>query len=338
MIQFEILWSLMISADGLQTVQTSLSKLKMVEPSLLISITLVVITFVIYHGIHKEFYEFFYNNSGFKGPRGFLERAKLAINIVYERDVYWQFWSPSAEIIKIFISPFTPTIYVISDANLARKVLQDADLFSRPERPSQLLKGILDYALFILPTGPLWKKHRKLLQPGFGPAHLRHTGSVTINVMDKVNKMWMDRIDKEKKIKVNIKTILGCIAMDVIGLVAFGHDLRMIDQLHTSDDPKWDALEVITSGILIKRALIPSMFWKLAGISSSTPKIKNARNDVVELLDRLVTERRKVMKEGGIGQERWEMDVLERLLLSNDSNQVTDEEIFGELLGLFLVM
>jgi cytochrome P450 len=219
------------------------------EP-LTISIILVLITLSLYHGIHIEFYNFFYLNSGFQGPKSVMERLRVARDLFDQKDFYERYWTPRSEIIKVFISPFTPSMYCVSDAALARNILQDSTMFARPERPSQIMKGIVDYALFILPTdGPYWKKHRKLLQPGFGPTHLRHTGSVTVKVMDKLSGLWNNRLKTSTDtITVNMKNVLGCIAMDVIGMVAFGKDLKMVDQLATNDDPRWQALETITSG------------------------------------------------------------------------------------------
>ena len=136
------------------------------EP-LTVSIFIVVITLFLYHGLHIEFYNFFYMNSGFVGPSTVLARIQVASDLFNQRDFYARYWTPRSDIIKVFISPFTPSMYCVSDATLARNILLDGSMFVRPERPSQILKGIIDYALFILPTeGPYWKKHRKLLQPG----------------------------------------------------------------------------------------------------------------------------------------------------------------------------
>ena len=48
---------------------------------------------------------------------------------------------------------------------------------------------ILDNALFVLGTGDKWKRHRKMLQPAFGPMHLRHAAEKTVNVLKILDKV-----------------------------------------------------------------------------------------------------------------------------------------------------
>ena len=70
--------------------------------------------------------------------------------------------------------------------------------------------------------------------------------------MEKLSGLWNKRLAASTDtITANMKNVLGCIAMDVIGLVAFGKDLKMVDQLATNDNPKWEALETMTSGYSI---------------------------------------------------------------------------------------
>jgi cytochrome P450 len=87
---------------------------------------------------------------------------------------------------------------------------------------------------------------------------------------------------------------------------------------------------------MVARFLLPRFLWSLFSVSSNSPKIKAAKDELDNMLKKLAAERREAIKEGRIGQEKWEMDVLQRLLLSSTESNVTDEEIFGELLGFFL--
>ena len=87
---------------------------------------------------------------------------------------------------------------------------------------------------------------------------------------------------------------------------------------------------------MVARLLVPQFLWPVFGVSSNSPKIKAAKQELDDMLKKLAAERREAIKEGRVGQEKWEMDVLQRLLLSSTEANVTDEEIFGELLGFFL--
>lgn len=108
--------------------------------------------------------------AGFEGPKvgALKERLEIIQVLARREDPYEKYLTPQANIMRFYfaISPMPP-IYVVCDKDSIKQVLSNAKVFVRPDRPSQILKGLLDYALFILPTeGPYWKKHRKLLQPG----------------------------------------------------------------------------------------------------------------------------------------------------------------------------
>ncbi|KAJ3259381.1 Cytochrome P450 4d2 [Boothiomyces macroporosus] len=49
---------------------------------------------------------------------------------------------------------------VVADAKEAKRLFTDTDTFVKGDGVRQKMIGLLDYALFVLPTGDLWKKHR----------------------------------------------------------------------------------------------------------------------------------------------------------------------------------
>jgi cytochrome P450 len=65
---------------------------------------------------------------------------------------------------------------------------------------------------------PNWKKHRKLLQPAFGPSHLRNAAFITREIMDMVDAKWQLQFDLEQKksITVDMHQMLTAITMDVM--------------------------------------------------------------------------------------------------------------------------
>ncbi len=73
-------------------------------------------------------------------------------------------------------------IVITSNADAAKQILTNGDYFCiRPTFLQEKFEGIAKNALFVLPSGEIWRKHRKLLQPAFGPAHLRHAFDATMS-------------------------------------------------------------------------------------------------------------------------------------------------------------
>jgi cytochrome P450 len=67
-------------------------------------------------------------------------------------------------------------------------------------------EGIATYALFILPTDnpTQWKKHRKGLQPAFGPVQLKHAFGIAIKVAENLFDETWKYLGDEGRCNVNI--------------------------------------------------------------------------------------------------------------------------------------
>ncbi|KAI8892998.1 cytochrome P450 [Globomyces pollinis-pini] len=236
-------------------------------------------------------------------------------------------YGPITRSCSLFGSTKTPTYY-IADAAEAKRILTDTD-FIRFTSDDSLFKELLKNALFIFSTDDTWKRHRKLLQPAFGPNHLRHASVVTVETMNELDQVLFE--NKINTISINVHDTLTCVALDVIAKVAFGESLHAVQKKHK----KWEDLETITINLLIKRTICPKILWRLFGISDSSSTVINARENVFGYLQRLIDHRRKMIAENSCNQEGWQMDVLHRLVQAKDNDLLTDDEIIGEILGFF---
>lgn len=68
----------------------------------------------------------------------------------------------------------------------------------------------MPFALFVIPGGDVWKKHRKYLQPGFGPTHLQHTAKVAHETMLEFESLYSGSF------KMNVHEAMTNIAMDIL--------------------------------------------------------------------------------------------------------------------------
>jgi cytochrome P450 len=70
----------------------------------------------------------------------------------------------------------------------------------------------------MLPTNDTWKIHRKLIQPAFGPSHLKNSAYIsndTMKLMDiKLGKDY-DALDK-KSLKLDLHGLMCAISLDIM--------------------------------------------------------------------------------------------------------------------------
>ena len=76
-------------------------------------------------------------------------------------------------------------IVLIADAGLAKRINTSPTEFIRGDAFRKLMTGISRYSLFMIPDANKmeWKRHRKLLQPGFGPVHLKASVDISKEVV-----------------------------------------------------------------------------------------------------------------------------------------------------------
>lgn len=277
---------------------------------------------------------------GPKGISGFLEILQALST--RKPHILFMRYARKAQIFSMQILN-SQTIFIYEKE--AAKQLLTSKQFIKSNRFENITDGLLNNALFVLGTGEKHTRHRKLIQPGFGPSHLRQAVGITLKTCQKLIKIWNDKLNLDPVLTTDIHAVLATMALDVIGMVAFGKDLAFTDQLKTKDLVKWEALEILTSGGLVWRIMIPKMFWGILGIGSLGQAYKNASQEVQDLLNGnpchkslgLAKERQEsIRQESNPKQDNWGMDVLERLLRGGVDGKLDNDEINGELLGFFL--
>ena len=247
----------------------------------------------------------------------YLRTKKIHDYRTITRAIYGDVWTTGL---------FSKRSITVSDADLAKTILTDKR-FVKGEIDNKLTSGVLDFALFALPTSELWHTHRKLLQPAFGPSHLKDAAEKSVTVSQDLVKIWENQCARGESIIVDIHESLTAATLDVIGYIAFGVDLNTI---HGKEkDSIWATLPAETFGRLVQRIPIPHYLWNLYGIGPNSKAIVTAREKLHSYMRNLVEkERLNPSKDLDKG-----MNVLQRLV---KTDKLTDPEIFGEMVGFFL--
>jgi cytochrome P450 len=124
------------------------------------------------------------------------------------------FWNLYGDTFEIVVNG--KRVVCIADGKEGRKILREGDVFHRSTRFAQASQGILEGALFTIPTGPTWYRHRKLLQPAFGPMHLEDVANVTDERVRVAIKLWSDTIAKQGPIEVDMYSNVTSLTVDVM--------------------------------------------------------------------------------------------------------------------------
>jgi cytochrome P450 len=252
----------------------------------------------------------------------------------------------------------------VSDATLAHTIFSDIKNFGKDQQAQVLSQGIVRYALFFMPTDEAWKRHRKFMQPGFGPSHLRATVDASNAVMDALCEIW-DRKHQKLELEVSVTSaknsfntdlfhVASSFTIDVIGLVAFSYHYNSIQNHEFPESQKQlqsyqKALDMVT-----KRIPFPGWVWGMLGIGVKDAEVEThiLKKTIMETIEaKRAAKKVEMMSDAGnVNEEEGgeegsgrmhpktlkamtHLDVLDRLL---EVEGWTDEEIVDEVIALFL--
>jgi cytochrome P450 len=264
-----------------------------------------------------------------------------------------------------YVPVFGADVIYLSDADAARQVLNDTEQFVRSNSFQYMAKGLFKYPLFMLPTGEVWKKHRKFLQPGFGPTHLRSAVDSTNRVMDTLFEIWDKTLESangggggslgsnpvtgDGTLLTDMFHVASSITVDVIGHVAFSYSYDSV--LHHETPAKQGAMKSYQMAfeVLGKRMGLPAWLWGWAGVGEGHAKALTTqlRKTIMETIEtkRANLNSNVITEENGTDQQPLleyksakgmsQLDVLDRLL-EVQKESWTDEEMVDEVLALFL--
>lgn len=221
---------------------------------------------------------------------------------------------------------------VINDAAAVNKYLRtDERLVKRDDFLAKVLYGVMVTPLFLLDGGPKWKKHRKLLQPAFGPAQLRYTLDVTADQGNQLVNHWKEKIANDKDVEIEVSAYFAATAIDLLGKIAFSHDFGSLSALNSnqiSEDPI-----VQMNKLIVDRKPIPPFMWEMMGLGYSTGLA--IRKKLEAILVPLIEQRKSnnVVEKDALNAKS---DLLDRLISKNGSAEsLTDNEIVDETMGFF---
>ncbi|KAJ3126344.1 hypothetical protein HK098_007608 [Nowakowskiella sp. JEL0407] len=238
---------------------------------------------------------------------------------------------------KMYTMPFGDVdAIVVEDPVLAKKVLNTPENFQRNDTLLTKAQDFMPYALFFLPDGrDIWKKHRKGLQPAFGPVHLREACTVSIEVTDHLMDIWEESMVNNTTTR-NVMHDFTMLTGDVIGRIAFSFRLGAVESLRSNGPVEFhENMEKITNALQLRIGFAKFQFlWGLLGISPA--QTRESVDFIKSLVHKTISEKKAALKTRANDPEtdKWTRDLLDRLLDGNI--EFSEEEIVSEVFGFFL--
>ncbi|KAJ3408404.1 hypothetical protein HDV05_005032 [Chytridiales sp. JEL 0842] len=215
-------------------------------------------------------------------------------------------------------------------------------------------KGLSRYGLFMLPSDEMWKRHRKYIQPGFAPSHLRNGVIISNHVINTLCSLWDAKFEQQGAqcgpIRVDLYRVASSISFDVIGHVAFSYSYDSVLNYETPE--KQTALRSYNRPveILAGRLGLPESVWWLFGVG-----VDQARREMVPVKEAIfqaiqakrlkksfaalpVSDQKSIEDKEPVPSTAYasgnsNLDVLDRLL---EVEGWSDEEIVDEIIAIFL--
>ncbi|KAI8821487.1 cytochrome P450 [Fimicolochytrium jonesii] len=232
---------------------------------------------------------------------------------------------------------FGNAVVVVGDAAVAKRVLTDKEGFYRDNMFQKMHKGIAHYALFTLPSGDVWHKHRKFMQPSFGPTHIHNTAVIANAIANALSDTWAAYPAGHA---FNVNYHFACLTLDVIGRLAFSYEFKMVETLadptHTSSASLLHVFEEIVT-TMSARYGAPEVTWPVLGIS--TRNIQGQVSRVRSIILDVVKQKTSLIRDGRYSpREGVPLDMLDRLIQATTGQarvQFSTEEMVDEVYAIF---
>ncbi|KAJ3012706.1 hypothetical protein HKX48_006123 [Thoreauomyces humboldtii] len=238
---------------------------------------------------------------------------------------------------------------IVSDAREVRRVLTDTETFRRGPAFADACKGFCDYALFMIES-TMWKHHRKLVQPSFGPAGVRRAVAVTVKQTDKLLSIWEGRMKDDPNAEVNLHDSFQRLALDVVGdLMLGGHQFKSLDTMplaHESvthvahkrtDASSGDMFESFERMVQAVGDRVGSPEWTWRFFSATVKDMAPDATFQSHLAHSVIAKRQAELDAMTELPTKDELDVLDRLLIPTaDGEKLPLKEIVDEVWGFIL--
>ncbi|KAI8830553.1 cytochrome P450 [Chytriomyces cf. hyalinus JEL632] len=118
----------------------------------------------------------------------------------------------------------------VADPDISKQILSGPH-FGRHDFLIANSRDIIEFALFGMSTGPIWKSHRKAIVAGLGPQFVKNSYAASIELMQDFVRLLNLKINDSAsgETEINIRTYLSAVTLDIIMRVACNTDIHCLE-------------------------------------------------------------------------------------------------------------
>jgi cytochrome P450 len=225
-------------------------------------------------------------------------------------------------------------VVVLTHPDEIKRMLTSDDYY-RDDDFYQISRDIIPDGLFLLPTGPKWARHRKMLQVAFSPQQLRFGGQVALDKTELFMKCVDYAIDAQTPIDAS--AISNSFTFDVLGEFGFRYDFGTLREFLRQEKPQ--LLQDMSDLVQVSqtRYFIPRLLWRFLNVQESDAIQRKCSGVLSKALEMKAIRLQEIADAGTTGDRlNYDKDVLQRLLMEHGDGVAFDEtEIVGELIAFF---
>ena len=223
----------------------------------------------------------------------------------------------------------------------AMKAFMYSPYFDRSEMISQRFDGLFNDALFALPDGEKWRKHRRLLVKAFDSSHLKYGAKITAKVANNFAKFIAKQMSQNNTDShtIDMQPVFSGLALDVISQIIFSYSFNAFESIAIGENNIHKDMFDEMGNVAILRLTVPPMFWKMCGIQNGSERMTKLQAHFDDIINKLIKHKRherQIQK-----AESTDRDLMDFMLDTADDpavpfdKKLTEDEVRGETMGFF---
>ncbi|KAJ1560678.1 hypothetical protein HK096_007633, partial [Nowakowskiella sp. JEL0078] len=244
------------------------------------------------------------------------------------------------------MSIFGKNFILIQDPNAIKSILNNLKDFNRNSRLIKGFEGLSEYLLPFMIDGDTWRKHRKGIQPAFGPIHLKEGFSVSLDLINKLSEFWLECLERgedTREVTKDIRMLIG----DIISTITTGYGQNAIELLRYGKTSEIFELLDENLKVFITRFYLIDVKWTWPFFGISVKNLKPKTSRIHSILQVYIDQKRSELEQLHTNEkdisfsEHWKKNLLDRLLspsLGLDGKPswlFSNDEIMGEMITFF---
>ncbi|KZT18662.1 cytochrome P450 [Neolentinus lepideus HHB14362 ss-1] len=241
--------------------------------------------------------------------------------------------------------PMGSTRLVTLDTKAIHHILSHSYDYPKPERGRRVLSRIFGAGLLVV-EGEEHKRQKRIMNPAFGPIHLREMTSIFFDKAIQLRDIWLSQIPTSgEPAQLDALSWLSRMTLDVIGLAGFGYNF---EALNTDQRPNElnQAFATIfqsqqNSNAMSILLMSTGLLWILP--TERSRRIKEARKTMDRIGKQLLEEKKKAVREsmatdGKVEKKAFDgQDLLSLLVKANmaedipENQRLTDDQVLAQV-------